>query len=165
MLWTMFITVDLNTSAVIWLCDFIYEIDHDFDLSLVQYYVLSLIIQTIVHSIDDRSDIAEADTTNDLERFAYSTIQYQLGFTRLLWVELYNQSPCKILFTCPETVEIFDMDMSVNTSTFTLLGHRVLMLIACNLIDYIRRIRFSATSESSIHKFFSLWEIAHCDYC
>ena len=88
MLWTMFITVDLNTSAGIWFCDFIYEIGHDFGLLFEKYYVLALIIQNIVHSIYDRSEIAEADTTHNLERFAYSTLQYQLGFTRLLWIEL-----------------------------------------------------------------------------
>ena len=166
MLWTMFITVDLKTSAVIWFCDFIYDIGHDFDPLFEKYYVLSLIIQNIVHIVDDRSGIAEADTTHNLEWFAHSTIQYQLGFTRLpSWIELYytNQSPCKVLSICPETVETFDMDTSVNTSAFTLFGRRVQMLFACNFIDYIKRIRFSAISESSIHKFFSLWEIPRCD--
>ena len=165
MLWTMFITVDLNTSAVIWFCDFIYDIGHDFDLLFEKYYVLSLIIQNIVHFFDDRSEIAEADTTHNLERFAHSPIQNQLGFTRLPWIELYNQFSCKVISICPETVETFDMDTSMNTSAFTMFGRRVQMLFACNLIDYINRIRFSAISESSIHKFFSLWEIPRCDLC
>ena len=130
-----------------------------------KYYVSSLIIQNIVHSIDDRSEIAEADTTHNLERFAHSPIQNQLGFTRLPWIELYNQFSCKVISICPETVETFDMDTSVNTSAFTLFGRRVQILFPCNLIDYITRIRFSAISESSIHKFFSLWEIPRCDLC
>jgi len=161
MLWTMFITVDLKTSAVIWFCDFIYDIGHDFDPLFEKYYVLSLIIQNIVHFVDDRSEIAEADTTHNLERFAHSPIQYQLGFTRLPWIELYNQFSCKVISICPETVETFDMNTSVNTSA--LFGRRVQMLFTCNLIDYINRIRFSAISESSIHKFFALWEIPRCD--
>ena len=74
MLWTVFITVDLNMSPVIWFCDFIYDIgQHDFDLLFEKYYASSLIIQNIVHSIDNRSKIAEADTTHNLERFAHST--------------------------------------------------------------------------------------------
>jgi len=161
MLWTMFITVDLKTSAVIWFCDFIYDIGHDFDPLFEKYYVLSLIIQNIVHFVDDRSEIAEADTTHNLERFSHSPIQYQLGFTRLPWIELYNQFSCKVISICPETVETFDMNTSVNTSA--LFGRRVQMLFTCNLIDYINRIRFSAISESSIHKFFALWEIPRCD--